>query len=224
MPKILITGGAGFIGANLIERIHDGHEIVVLDNESLGRQENIAQFDVDFIHGDIASDADLSRALEGVDKVVHLAADTRVMDSIEDPEKNFRANVIGSFRLLLACRQRGIESIVNASTGGAIIGEAEPPVHEEMVARPTAPYGASKLAVEGYCSAFNAAYGMRIVTLRFSNVYGPRSAHTASAVHHFFKEILAGRTLEVYGDGTRLVSRSQPVASSMPSSLSKLLE
>jgi UDP-glucose 4-epimerase len=203
--RVLITGGCGFIGSNLIEllRTHDNCEIRVLDNESSGSKSDVAQFDVDLICGDITDATDVAAALKGVDMVVHLAADTRVLDSIAAPEHNFRTNVAGTFNILSRMKDAGVTRIVNASTGGAILGEVEPPVHEEMAASPLAPYGASKLAAEGYCSAFSGAYGFSATSLRFSNVYGPRSYHKGSVVAHFFKQITAGKELVVYGDGTQ---------------------
>jgi UDP-glucose 4-epimerase len=123
------------------------------------------------------------------------------MDSIADPGFNFAVNVQGGFNLLEAMRAQGVDRLVNASTGGAIIGEATPPVHEEMVARPMSPYGAAKLMMEGYCSAYAGSYGWKALSLRFSNVYGPKSFHKGSVVAAFFKEILKGEPLVVYGDG-----------------------
>jgi UDP-glucose 4-epimerase len=201
--RVLITGGCGFVGANLIAHLNaaGGHEVRVLDNESLGKREHIAGLDAEFVHGDIRDARALASALAGMEAVIHLAADTRVIDSIANPELNFDVNVIGTFRLLQAMREVGITRLVNASTGGAILGEVPPPVHEEMVPRPLSPYGASKLAVEGYCSAFAASYGFKPVSLRFSNVYGPRSFHKGSVVAAFMKRILAGKPLIVYGDG-----------------------
>ena len=99
---------------------------------------------------------------------------------------------------LEAARAAGVECVINASTGGAILGDATPPIHENMPARPLAPYGAAKLAAEGYCSAFTGAYGLPTVSLRFSNVYGPLSFHKGSVVAHFFKCILAGEDLVIY--------------------------
>ena len=203
--KLLITGGAGFVGSNLIARLEElgGYEIVVLDNEVLGSREAIADCDIEFRHGDIRDAETLEAALEGVDAVVHLAADTRVIPSISEPKFNFDVNVGGSLVVLEAMRRLGVNKIVNASTGGAIIGAAEPPVNEGMVAAPLSPYGASKLAVEGYCSAYAASYGMRAASLRFSNVYGPRSWHKGSVIALFIKQILRGETLTVYGDGAQ---------------------
>ena len=202
---VLITGGCGFIGSNLINYLTNigGYRIRVIDNLSLGSKEAVSGYDVDFIEGDILDEISVNRALDSVDIVVHLAAHTRVIESIDNPALNFKTNVIGTYELLTACRQKGITNIINASTGGAILGEATPPINEDMVAKPMSPYGASKLAAEGYCSAFNHSYGMKASSLRFSNVYGPRSYHKGSVVAHFYKEIIKGNDLVVYGDGTQ---------------------
>lgn len=205
MQRVLITGGAGFVGVNLAAHLqqHGGYEISVLDNESLGDRRHVAPYCNAFFSGDIRNEADLDAAVAGQDCVVHFAADTRVMDSIADPTKNFDVNVAGSFRLLQACRAHGVGRFVAASTGGAILGDAPAPVHEGMVAHPLAPYGASKLAMEGYISAFSGAYGLSGCALRFSNIYGPKSYHKGSVVAHFFKQLLAGEELLVYGDGSQ---------------------
>jgi UDP-glucose 4-epimerase len=203
--RVLVTGGCGFIGANLVPRLAAaGWEVRVLDNESMGRREHLDDFTGQFIHGDIRDPAALDVALEGVDAVVHLAADTRVIESIADPAFNFDVNVVGSFRLLEAMRARGIRRLVNASTGGAIIGAATPPVHEAMVPNPIAPYGATKLAVEGLCSAWSGSYGFSALSLRFANVYGPRSYHKGSVVAAFFRRIADGLPLIVHGDGEQV--------------------
>jgi UDP-glucose 4-epimerase len=199
---VLVTGGCGFVGANLVPRLEAaGHEVRVLDSEVLGRREHLGVFRGEFISGDIRDPAALAAALSGVEAVVHLAADTRVIESIADPALNFDVNVVGSFRLLEAMRASGVRRLINASTGGAIIGEAAPPVHEEMVPRPISPYGATKLAVEGLCSAWSASYGMTALSLRFANVYGPRSHHKGSVVAAFMKQVLRDAPLVVYGDG-----------------------
>jgi UDP-glucose 4-epimerase len=201
--RILITGGCGFIGINLIAYLRHGDagHLTVLDNLSEGKKENLKEFDVEFVEGDIRDVALVERTMRGIDAVIHLAADTRVVDSVENPDYNFAVNVIGTYNLLSAARSHGIQRFVMASTGGAIVGEVTPPVREDMVPKPISPYGASKLCGEAYCSAFAGAYGIKTVCLRFSNVYGPRSFHKGSVIAHFFKQILQRENLKVYGDG-----------------------
>jgi UDP-glucose 4-epimerase len=205
MTKVLVTGGAGFIGRHLVDHLtrQGDVSVTVIDNESLGSREHLDLDEVRFIHGDLRDRYGLRGALEGQDAVVHLAADTRVMDSIEDPANNFDHNVVGTFNLLELCRELGVGRVVAASTGGAILGDVEPPVHERMAPQPTSPYGASKLMLEGYLSAYSAAFGVSGCALRFSNIYGPRSFHKGSVVAHFYKQVLAGDTLVVYGDGSQ---------------------
>jgi UDP-glucose 4-epimerase len=205
VKKVLITGGAGFIGRHLSDHLtsYGGYEVTVIDNESLGDREHLDLTRVRFLRGDLRSRDDLRSALDGQDAVVHLAADTRVMDSIENPAHNFENNVIGTFNLLELCRELAVNRVVAASTGGAIVGDVPPPVHERMAARPTSPYGASKLMLEGYLSAYSAAYGLNGCALRFSNIYGPRSFHKGSVVAHFYKQLIADQPLVVYGDGSQ---------------------
>jgi UDP-glucose 4-epimerase len=145
----------------------------------------------------------MRRALRDIDAVVHLAAATNVTDSIADPTRSFDVNVAGTFRLLMLMREAGVPRLVNASTGGALLGEALPPVHEEMVPRPTSPYGAAKASVEAWCSAFAESYGLECISLRFSNVYGPLSFHKGSVVATFMRRILERQPLVVYGDGSQ---------------------
>ena len=141
MEQVLITGGAGFIGRHLASHLveHD-IDVTVLDNESLGDRRHLDLDRVRFVAGDLRNPGEVREALAGQDAVVHLAADTRVMDSIEDPTHNFDNNVVGTFNLLNACRELGVGRVVAASTGGAILGEVEPPVHEEMAPMPTSQY------------------------------------------------------------------------------------
>jgi UDP-glucose 4-epimerase len=205
MKRVLITGGCGFIGINLVHYFHGvgDVELVVLDNLSLGRREALAPFQIEFIEGDVRDREAVDRAARGAWGIIHLAADTRVVDSIKNPSVNFDTNVRGTFCVLEAAREARIERVIFASTGGAIIGPAEPPVDEGMVPRPISPYGASKLAGEGYMCAYAGAYGMKTVSLRFSNVYGPRSYHKGSVVAQFCKDVLAGSPIKVFGDGSQ---------------------
>jgi len=202
MKSYLVTGGCGFIGVNLVSRLaREGARVRVLDNLSLGRREDLEDLDVDLQVGDIRDHAAVSRACQGVDSVVHLAAHTRVLDSIANPELNFEINAAGTMNVLRACRDAGVKKMIFASTGGAILGEKEPPVHEEMAPRPLSPYGASKLTGEAYCSAYFGSFGLNTVALRFSNVYGPYSYQKGSAVAAFFKNLIQKQPIVVYGDG-----------------------
>lgn len=205
MTNVLVTGGAGFIGRHLVDYLADRSDIVVtvIDNESLGDREHLDLDEVRFIAGDLRNRDQLRSALEGQDVVIHLAADTRVVESIADPARNFDSNVIGSFNLLELCRELRVDRIVAASTGGAILGDVDPPVAEGMAPQPTSPYGASKLMLEGYLSAYAGSFGLSGCALRFSNVYGPRSFHKGSVVSQFYKQIIAGEKPVVYGDGSQ---------------------
>jgi UDP-glucose 4-epimerase len=183
----LVTGGCGFIGVNLIPRLlEQGVRVRVLDNLSLGRREDVEPLGVDLHVSDIQDPAAVAKACEGVDAVVHLAAHTRVVESLSKPQLNFNVNAVGTLNVLEACRASGISKMIFASTGGAILGEQEPPVHEGMVPQPISPYGASKLAGEAYSSAYTGAYGLKTAALKFSNVYGPYSYHKGSVVAQFF--------------------------------------
>jgi UDP-glucose 4-epimerase len=203
--KVLVTGGAGFIGSNLVRHLVSAreHEIAVLDNLSVGLAEHGLPREARFLRGDFTDRETLAQALRGIDVVVHLAALSGVIDSVEDPQPSFEVNVAGSFRLLELARRLGVRKVICASTGGALLGDVTPPISESHAPAPLSPYGASKLAMEGYCSAFAGAYGLACATLRFSNVYGPFSGHKKSVVAAFIKQALRGEPLVVYGDGTQ---------------------
>ena len=202
--KILVTGGAGFIGSNLVPHLADlGHDVLVLDDLSSGQSAPNARPRIRFRRGDFLDQATLRECLDGSDVVVHLAAMSGVMDSVADPAACFATNVEGTFRLLETARRCGIKQFVNASTGGAILGEVAPPISEAMAPMPLSPYGASKLATEGFCSAYSGSYGLHCLSLRFSNIYGPHSAHKKSVVAAFIKRALSNEPLIVYGDGTQ---------------------
>ncbi|MFP3869135.1 MAG: NAD-dependent epimerase/dehydratase family protein [Desulfobacteraceae bacterium] len=198
----LITGGAGFIGANLVRRLAGtGAPVRVLDNLSGGRAADLAGLPVELAIGDIRDEHLVRQVMTGIDIVIHLAAHTEVVRSIENPELNHEINVKGTLNLLQASVRQGVERFIFASTGGAILGDVEPPAHEDMVPHPISPYGASKLAAEGYCSAFWGSYGLKTVALRFSNVYGPYSYHKGSVIAIFCRNIRQGRELIIFGDG-----------------------
>lgn len=219
----LITGGCGFIGTRLLASLlSDGHNKVrVIDNLSVGSREDLASvcaYDevvvsdpsqalpepeaggCQLVVGDILDDRLAVGVAEGMDVIVHLAANTGVAPSVENPRKDCVTNVIGTLNYLEAARLKGVGRFVLASSG-APLGEQVPPLHEELCPHPVSPYGASKLAGEGYCSAYNRTFGIETVALRFGNVYGPGSARKESVVAKFIKRAMRGESLEVYGDG-----------------------
>jgi UDP-glucose 4-epimerase len=216
----LITGGCGFIGTSLVRQLtaEGGHSIRVIDNLSVGTRDELAsacsfeevdpsqlspittQGRVELIVGDVL-DADLAlKATEGVDVIVHLAAITGVAPSLEDPRKDCVTNVIGTLNYLEGARAYAVKRFVFASSG-APVGECTPPLHEELSAHPVSPYGASKLAGEGYCSAYYRSYDIEAVALRFGCAYGPGSGNKNSVVAKFIKHALAKEPLQIYGSG-----------------------
>jgi UDP-glucose 4-epimerase len=199
----LVTGGAGFVGATLVRRlVASGYRVRVLDNLSTGDPAHLAGVDAELVKGDIRDAAALDDALEGLGAVIHLAAAGSVIGSVQDPVMNFEVNALGTFRVLDAARQAGIERVVLASTGGALIGDATPPVNEQSLPKPISPYGASKLAGEGYAHAFAKTYGVRTVAIRFGNVYGPWCARKRGVLNVFFESLHSGVPLVIYGDGS----------------------
>lgn len=201
MKKILVTGGAGFIGSTLVPMlIEKNYEVRVLDNLSVGTEATLANYPVELIVGDIRDKSVTQRAATGVDGIVHLAAHTNVIDSQSKPWEDMEVNVGGTLNMLIAARDQGVERFVMASSN-APVGECTPPIDESKPARPLSPYGASKLAGEGYCSAFHGSYGLGTVVLRFANVYGPKSGHKSSVVAKFIREAMTSGVLTIYGDG-----------------------
>jgi UDP-glucose 4-epimerase len=200
--KILVTGGAGFVGTNLVRLLLSrGHQITVLDDFRTGRAEYLDGLDVEVVRGQIGDTALVTELAQGKDAIVHLAAAGSVVDSVADPVANFEANAQGTFSVLNAARAADIGRLVFSSTGGALIGNAVPPVNEQSLPKPISPYGASKLAAEAYCHAFAKSYGIRTVALRFANVYGPYSGHKKGAITVFLRALHEGRPIQIYGDG-----------------------
>jgi UDP-glucose 4-epimerase len=200
--RVLVTGGCGFIGSRLVAQLRDdGVEVRVLDDLSRGRADNLPS-DIELVRGDVRDAGTIAVALAGVDTVIHLAAFGSVIESIADPLTNFDINARGTLVVLRGCAEAGVERLVFASTGGALIGNADPPVDESNLPWPISPYGASKLCGEAYLHAFAGAYGLRTTALRFANVYGPFSDHKRGAVTMFIKNALRGKPIVIYGDGS----------------------
>jgi UDP-glucose 4-epimerase len=208
--RVFITGGAGFIGANLIRYLLEKSEsdITVYDNLTTGLKTNLdaAIADsgrdgrVEFIEADILDFDAVHQAVADHDSVVHLAAHTRVLESVENPREGLMVNSIGTFNVIEAARKQGVDKFIFASSNAAV-GEQTPPINESMIARPLSPYGAGKLYGEALCSAYYCCYGLKTVSLRFANVYGFYSEHKTSVIAKFLKRIKEGKNLEIYGDG-----------------------
>lgn len=198
---VLITGGAGFIGSALCRQlVAAGYRVRALDDLSMGSRAYLAGTPAELIETRVAEVDSLTGALDGVTDVVHLAARAGIPDSIQDPLGTFRANVTDTIHLLDAARHAGVERFVFASSN-AVLGPAAPPFDEEALPMPTTPYGASKLAGEAYVSAYAGSYGIAASSLRFSNVFGPRSLHKKSVVAAWLRSVLEGGPITVYGTG-----------------------
>jgi len=219
----LITGGCGFIGTSIIKKLlkDSGNYIRIIDNLSVGTRTDLAKVtsfiekkgegfrseltappnsQVELIVGDILDSQLALELAKDMDVIIHLAANTGVAPSVENPRQDCMYNVVGTFNFLEAARQANCKRFVFASSG-AIVGECDPPLHEELPAHPVSPYGASKVCGEAYCSAYFRTFGVKTTALRFSNVYGPLSSHKNSLVARCIRRVLDGDHIEIYGDG-----------------------
>ena len=208
--RALVTGGAGFIGSNLVDALLDrGDEVTVVDDLSSGKRENLRAA---LARGAALDEADIrdagrmrsAFAAARPDIVFHLAAQIDVRKSIEDPAFDAGVNVVGTINVLEAARAAGVKRVVNTSTGGAIYGDADVmPTPESAPARPMAAYGQSKFCAETYCGWYERLYGLSSVILRYGNVYGPRQdPHgEAGVVAIFCGKLLAGERPLIFGDG-----------------------
>jgi UDP-glucose 4-epimerase len=206
MRSALVTGGAGFIGSHIVDRLVElGHRVAIVDDLSTGIRGNLNEA-ASFHEADIR-DAERIRAVfeaERPDLVYHLAAQSDVRRSVANPVYDAQCNVIGSLNVLEACRAVGVGKLIFSSTGGAIYGDPDHlPVGEDHPARPMSPYGASKLAVEGYLHQYRASFGVSYTVLRYGNVYGPRQnpKGEAGVVAIFARMMLEGRSPTIFGDG-----------------------
>ncbi len=218
-PKtILITGGCGFIGTNLVKYLSNkGYRVRILDNLSMPSRKFLNQespvtsplpsqvvdselSSTDLVVGDIRDCQAVKRVIEGVYAVVHLAAHTSVVESLEKPKEDWDINVNGTLNLLEARRSNGVDRFIFASSN-AVAGEQDPPIDETKIPRPLSPYGASKLAGEALCSTYYHSFGLKTVSLRFSNCYGPYAEHKPSVIAKFMDWARKGEPLIIYGDG-----------------------
>lgn len=202
--KVLVTGGAGFVGSNVVTLLLlQGYDVSVFDNFEMGLRDYLDATSTRIIEGDLRDEEAVKNAVSGHDAVIHLAAYGNVIDSIKDPVTNFEINVRGTLNVLRSCVLNDIQKVVFSSTGGALMGNTTPPVNEKSVPKPISPYGASKLACEGYLNAFAEAYGLNTVAFRFANVYGPNSAHKGGVINKYIEALDKGKDLVVYGDSVR---------------------
>ena len=206
--KILVTGGAGFIGSNLIPLLlQKGYSVTVLDNLSSGKRETLSQFegnpDFAFLKGDIRDKTAVQKALAGVDCIVHLAALIDVAVSIDDPTLTHDVNVTGTLGILQEAAKSGVRRVVFASST-AVYGDTKVlPVTEETPLKPISPYAATKAACEAYLNAYSVSFGLETVSLRFFNVYGPKNENSpySGVITKFLRRALNGEALTVEGDG-----------------------
>jgi nucleoside-diphosphate-sugar epimerase len=204
---VLVTGGGGFIGSHLADRLcRDGHRVRVLDNFATGRRENLLHLitDIELIEGDIQSYERVHNAVRGSELVFHAAALPSVPRSVQDPLTSNASNVTGTLNVLLASRDEGVRRVVFASSSSVYGANRELPKREDMPAHPIAPYAVAKLAAEGYCRAFFDVYGLETVSLRYFNVFGPRQdpvSQYAAVIPSFITALIGGQSPVVYGDG-----------------------
>jgi UDP-glucose 4-epimerase len=205
--RLLVTGGAGFIGSNLIRLALDaGHEVTVLDDLSTGYRRNVEGVSARFVEGSLLDRAAVADALDGVDTVVHLAALGSVPRSLADPLASHAANATGTLTLLEEVRRAGVEHVIGASSSSVYGANPALPKGEREWVRPMSPYAVSKLAAEQYLLAYQSSFGLSSLAFRFFNVFGPRqsSGHAYAAVIPVFVDaLLDGRPLPVNGDGTQ---------------------
>jgi nucleoside-diphosphate-sugar epimerase len=210
----LITGGAGFIGSNLVEAlVRQGSRVRVLDNFSTGHAENLVSPDmgdlvsegsVELLEGDLLDEETCAEACRDVSHVFHLAAVGSVPRSVEDPTYTNDVNIRGTLNLLVAARDAGVKRLVYASSSSIYGNSGDAPKIETQTPMPASPYAVSKLAAEQYCKVFTEVYGLQTVSLRYFNVFGPRQdpgSRYAAVIPKFIGQALKNGPLEIHGDG-----------------------
>jgi UDP-glucose 4-epimerase len=208
MTKVLVTGGAGFIGSNLVRALLErGDDVRVLDNFSTGYRSNLDGMPVEIVEGELRSYERVHNAVRGVDVVFHLGALGSVPRSVQDPLTSSAVNVEGTLNVLLAARDEGVRRVVYSSSSSVYGASGELPRTEAMPPDPISPYGVAKLAAERYCVSFSRVYeSFETVVLRYFNVFGPRqSPHSqyAAVIPLFFEAIADGRPVTIFGDGNQ---------------------
>ena len=209
--KALVTGGAGFIGSNLVEKLlEEEHEVSVLDDLSTGKLENMKEFrgrkKLTFIQGSIIDLNLLTEIVKGAECVFHQAAIPSVQKSVENPLVTNEVNVNGTLNVLVAAKECNVDKVVYASSCAVYGNTSELPIREDIKPDPKSPYAVSKLTGEQYCTSFSEVYGLKTVCLRYFNVYGPKqdpSSDYAAVIPRFITRVLANKSPIIYGDGTQ---------------------
>jgi nucleoside-diphosphate-sugar epimerase len=206
MARALVTGGAGFIGSNLVRALLErGDEVRVLDNFSTGSRANLAGLEIDIVEGELRSYERVHNAVRGTEIVYHLGALGSVPRSVQDPLTSSAVNVEGTLNVLLAARDERVRRVVFSSSASIYGSSLQMPTSEDWTPDPVSPYGVAKLAAERYCVSFSRVYeSFESVVLRYFNVFGPRQSpfsQYAAAVPLFITKIAAGEPIDVYGDG-----------------------
>jgi len=202
--NVLVTGGAGFIGSNLVERlIKDGHNVAIIDNLSTGKRDNLHK-DAEFFELDISDFDAIKPVFENKDVVFHIAAIPRLTRSIEDPASTFKSNVTGTLNVLLAARDGQVMRFVYSASSSAYGFQDKMPLSEDMPAKPLNPYGLSKYIGEELCAQFTNFYGFDTISLRYFNVYGPHmdiEGEYSTVIGKFLRLKAEGKPLTIIGDG-----------------------
>ncbi|ACL17430.1 SDR family oxidoreductase [Methanosphaerula palustris] len=202
--KVVVTGGAGFIGSNLAEELSKKHQVIVLDDLSTGREINLKGLDVEFIKGSITDLSLVNRVFSGVDYVFHEAALPSVQRSVENPVATNEVNIGGTLNVLMAARDQGVKKIMFASSSSVYGDTPTLPKRESMTPAPMSPYAVTKLTGEHYFNVFSSLYGLKMTCLRYFNVFGPRQdpkSQYAAVIPNFITKILNHESPIIHGDG-----------------------
>ena len=203
--RVLITGGAGFIGSHLVEHFHTDHKVVVVDNLRSGYRENLEGFRHDFHEVSITEQDSLVALFEGVDLVFHMAAMVSVPESLKDPYECVEINTLGTLNVLEAARRNGVKGVVFATSAAVYGDNPVVPKVESMLPEPKSPYAVTKLDGEHFMRIYASQWGLKTASLRFFNVFGPRQDPTsqyAAAIPIFVHRALRGQDIVIYGDGS----------------------
>ena len=199
--RVVITGGAGFVGSHLAEALVRKREAIVFDNFSSGKREFLDAMDAKIVQGDIRKFEEVKKACKEVDAVYHFAADPDVRKSYDEPLENFRIDVLGTLNVLEACRLNNVKQIIFASSS-VVYGNAGIPTPENAPIAPISNYGAAKAASEYYVSTYSQLYGIKAIVLRYANIIGPRLTH--GVIHDFYEKLEKNpKELEILGDGNQ---------------------